>query len=107
MQASSFLQPLPRDRPLRGIAAGVGLFGVAALARWQLGGLAEDFGPMLLLPATLVAGLVGGIRVGLGVSVVSFLIAWTWFFPPYGTFILEPRYAVTVAAFILTAVVLL
>jgi two-component sensor histidine kinase len=106
VKVSSILQPLPRDRPLRGIAvaAGVGLFGLAALARWELAGLAEGFGPMLLLPAILVAGLIGGIRVGLGVSVVCFLVAWTWFFPPYGTFILEPRYSVTIAAFILTAV---
>jgi two-component sensor histidine kinase len=59
---------------------------------------------MLLLPAILLGGLLGGIRVGLGVAAVSFLVAWTWFFPPYGTFILEARDAVTVVTFILTAV---
>lgn len=100
---SSILQPLPRDRPWRGVVAGAGLFGLAALARWKLGGLAEGFGPMLLLPATMLAGLLGGIRVGLGVTVVCLLFAWTWFFPPYGTFILQPRHTVTIVAFVLTA----
>lgn len=58
---------------------------------------------MLLLPSILLAGLFGGIRAGLGVSAVCFLVAWTWFFPPYGTFILEPRHAIAIVAFILTA----
>ena len=58
---------------------------------------------MLLLPAILLAGLFGGIRVGLGAFVVCFLTAWIWFFPPYGTFVLEERDAVTIAAFFLTA----
>ena len=99
---SSILRPLPRDRPWRGAAAGAGLFGLAALARWKLGGLAEGIGPMLLLPSILLAGLLGGIGVGLGVTVVCFLIAWTWFFPPYGTFILDASQTVTIVAFILT-----
>lgn len=103
MNLLSVLRPLPRDRPWRGIAAGAGLFGLAAVARWKLGGLAEGFGPMLLLPSIMLAGLLGGLRVGLVVTAVCFLIAWTWFFPPYGTFILEPRYSITITAFIVTA----
>jgi two-component sensor histidine kinase len=39
----------------------------------------------------------------LGVTAVCLLIAWTWFFPPYGTFILQPRHTVTIVAFVLTA----
>lgn len=103
MNALSMLRPLPRDRPWSGAAVGAGLFGIAALARWKLGGLAEGFGPMLLLPSILLAGLLGGIRVGLVVALVGLLAAWTWYFPPYGTFILQPRHTVTVLAFILTA----
>jgi len=104
MNLLSILRPLPRDRPWVGIAVGAGLFGIAAVARWNLGGLAEGFGPMLLLPSILLAGLFGGIRVGLGVTVVCFLVAWTWFFPPYGTFVLGPSQTVTIVAFVLTAV---
>ena len=103
MKVSALLRPLRRDRPWWGIAAGAALFVIAVAARWKLGGLTEGFGPMLLLPAILLGGLLGGIRVGLGVAVVCFLVAWTWFFPPYGTFILDSRNAVTVVTFILTA----
>lgn len=103
MRVSSILRPLRRDRPWWGLAAGGGLFALALGARWELGGLTEGFGPMLLLPAIMLAGLFGGIRVGLCVALASILVAWTWFFPPYGTFVLESREAVTLVAFILTA----
>lgn len=101
--ASSIFRPLPRDRPWHGIAAGAGLFGLAVMVRWSLNGLTEGFGPMLLLPAILLSGLLGGIKVGLGVAAVGFAVAWTWFFPPYGTFTLDLRDMVTVVAFYLTA----
>lgn len=103
MKVSGILRPLRRDRPWWGIAAGAALFALALGARWGLGGLTEGFGPMLLLPAILLAGVLGGIRVGLGVAAVCFLVAWTWFFSPYGTFGLKSRDAVTVVTFILTA----
>src|SRR6185437_6796101 len=85
VKVASIFRRLQRDRPWWGIAAGGTFFGLAAFARWVLGGLTEGFGPMLLLPAILLAGLLGGIRVGLGVAVVCVLVAWVWFFPPYGT----------------------
>ena len=103
MNLSSILRPLPRDRPWQGIAVGAALFGLAEVARWNLGGLAEGFGPMLLLPSILLAGVLGGVRVGLGVTLVCFLVAWTWFFPPYGSFVLEPHHTATIVAFIFTA----
>jgi len=103
MKMPSFFRPLRRDRPWWGIAAGATLFGLAGVVRWRFGGLTEGFGPMLLLPAILLAGLFGGIRVGLGAFVVCSLTAWIWFFPPYGTFVLEERDAVTIGAFVLTA----
>lgn len=103
MKASLLFRQLRRDRPWWGIAAGAALFGLAGVVRWRLSGLTEGFGPMLLLPAILLAGLLGGIRVGLGVAAACFVVAWVWFFPPYGTFILDARNAVTIAAFILTA----
>ena len=58
---------------------------------------------MLLLPAILLAGLLGGIRVGMGVGVACTLIAWTWFFAPYGTFVLQRQEALAMLAFVLTA----
>jgi two-component sensor histidine kinase len=76
---------------------------IAVIARWRFGGWTEGFGPMLLLPAILLAGLIGGIRVGLAVAVVGLFVAWVGFFPPYGTFMLNAENAVTVGAFIVTA----
>lgn len=103
MKTSSMFRSLPRDRPWRGLASGAALFGMAVIARWKLGGLAEGFGPMLLLPAILISGLIGGIKVGLGVAAVSFLMAWIWFFPPYGTLTVDLKDRVTFVAFALTA----
>ena len=82
MRASSIPRPLRRDRPWWGIVAGASLFGVALAARWTLGGLAEGFGPMLLLPSILLTGVLGGIGMGMATAAISVLIAWTWFFPP-------------------------
>jgi len=103
MGRPALLKPLRQDRPWRGLAAGAALFGLAVLARWRFGGWTEGFGPMLLLPAILLAGLIGGIRLGLAVAVVGLLVAWVGFFPPYGTFILNAENAVTVGAFVATA----
>jgi two-component sensor histidine kinase len=94
---------LRRDRPWLGISAGAGFFLVAGLLRWSLGGLAEGFGPMMFLPAILLAGLFGGIRIGVAVSIICILTAWTWFFPPYGTFVLNLQEVTVLAMFVLTA----
>jgi two-component sensor histidine kinase len=95
---------LRRDRPWLGISAGAVFFSIAGILRWSLGGLAEGFGPMMFLPAILLAGLFGGVAIGVAVSAVCMLTAWTWFFPPYGTFILNLREVVVMAMFVLTAV---
>jgi two-component sensor histidine kinase len=94
---------LPRDRPWLGLAVGAAFFAVAGVLRFFLGGLSEGFGPMMFLPAILLAGLLGGIQVGLGVSIVCLFVAWVWFFPPYGTFTLTARETITMIIFVLTA----
>lgn len=99
----SAFRKLPRDRPALGLAAGAGFFILATVLRWLLGGLSEGFGPMMFLPAILLAGLFGGIRIGLLVAAVCTLVAWVMFFPPYGTFTLATPYAITMVMFILTA----
>jgi two-component sensor histidine kinase len=99
----SAFRRLPRDRPGLGLAVGAGFFALAAVLRWFLGGLSEGFGPMTFLPAILLAGLFGGIRIGLAVAAVCVLVAWVLFFPPYGTFILAPAHIITMVIFVLTA----
>ena len=100
---SSLFRKLPRDRPVLGLIAGAGFFALASILRWLLGGISEGFGPMTFLPAILLAGLYGGIRIGLAVAAVCILVAWVMFFPPYGTFILATPNVITMGIFILTA----
>jgi len=94
---------LRRDRPWLGITAGLVFFLVGGVLRWSLGELAEGFGPMMFLPAILLAGLFGGIQIGMAVSADCILTAWTWFFPPYGTFVLNLQEIIVLSMFVLTA----
>jgi len=94
---------LPRDRPWLGLAAGGVFFALASALRWRLGAMSEGFGPMTFLPAILLAGLFGGIRIGLLMAAICILVAWVMFFPPYGTFILARPQIITMVIFILTA----
>jgi two-component sensor histidine kinase len=58
---------------------------------------------MTFLPAILLAGLFGGIRIGLTVAGFCTLVAWVMFFPPYGTFTLATPHRITMVIFVLTA----
>jgi two-component sensor histidine kinase len=100
----SWFRKLPRDRPLLGLIAGGGFFVLASFLRWVLGGIGEGFGPMTFLPAILLAGLFGGIRIGLALAALCTLVAWVMFFPPYGTFILDKAQRITMVIFVFTAV---
>src|SRR3954453_12679600 len=99
----SWFRKLPRDRPLLGLIAGGAFFVLASFLRWILGGISEGFGPMTFLPAILLAGLFGGIRIGLAVAALCTLVSWVMFFPPYGTFTLDNAQRITMAIFVFTA----
>ena len=58
---------------------------------------------MTFLPAILLAGLFGGIGIGIGAALVCTLVAWVMFFPPYGTFILATPHVITMVIFVVTA----
>ena len=103
MPQSPWFRKLPGDRPLLGIAAGATFFVIASLFRWLFGGMSEGFGPMTFLPAILLAGLFGGIRIGLIFAAICSLVAWVLFFPPYGTFTLATPHRITMLIFFLTA----
>lgn len=100
---SSAFRKLPRDRPALGIAAGAAFFALASVLRWLLGGISEGFGPMTFLPAILLAGLFGGIRVGVAVAGLCALVAWVMFFPPYGSFRLATPHIISMVVFMVTA----
>jgi two-component sensor histidine kinase len=101
---SHALRKLPRDRPRLGVAVGAAFFALASFLRWLLGGMSEGFGPMTFLPAILLAGLFGGIRIGIAAAILCVLVAWVMFFPPYGTFILATPHVITMLIFVVTAV---
>jgi two-component sensor histidine kinase len=103
VRIGSFFQKLPNDRPALGMVAGSAFFAIASLFRWEFGGMSEGFGPMTLLPSILLAGLFGGIRVALAFAALCAVVAWVFFFPPYGTFILATDHKITVAVFMVTA----
>jgi two-component sensor histidine kinase len=65
--------------------------------------MSGGFGPMAFLPAILLAGLIGGTRVGLGVAVICTVAAWFWFFPPYGTIFLTLPQAIMMVIFVVSA----
>ena len=100
---SAFFQRLPRDRPLLGVAAGTAFFAFSSSLRWLLGDVSEGFGPMALLPSILLAGLFGGIRVGILFAAICTLAAWVFFFPPYGTFDLATGHKIPMTVFMMTA----
>ena len=103
MKVPAFFQKLPRDRPVIGVVAGIAFFALSSSLRWWLGDVSEGFGPMALLPSILLAGLFGGIRVGLAFAALCAVVGWVFFFPPYGTFVLATGHKITMAVFILTA----
>ena len=94
---------LPRDRPALGLATGAGFFALASALRWLLGGISEGFGPMTFLPAILLSGLFGGIRIGVLVATFCTFVAWVMFFPPYGSFVLATPHVISVVIFVVTA----
>jgi two-component sensor histidine kinase len=95
--------PLQGDRPWLGLILSASLLAVVGLTRYFVGRVSAGFEPIAFLPAILLAGLFGGIRIGLAIFAISMLGAWVWFFPPYGTFVLASRDAITFAVFVLTA----
>jgi two-component sensor histidine kinase len=103
MLQSPWFRKLPGDRPVLGIAAGAAFFAIASLFRWLFGGMSEGFGPMTFLPSILLAGLFGGIRIGVAFAAICTLVAWVLFFPPYGTFTLATPHRITMLIFVLTA----
>lgn len=103
MVPSRLFRRLPRDRPWLGLTLGTAILAAAGISRFVFSGLTGGFEPITFLPAILLAGLVGGLQVGLAICVVCIMVLWVWFFPPYGTFVLGTHDAITLTLFILTA----
>jgi two-component sensor histidine kinase len=90
-------------RPRLGLLAGILLFFAGLSFHMVLGPLGEGLGPMTFLPAILLSGVFGGIRIGLGIAALCMIVSWFWFMPPYASFSAAPREITTLIVFVFTA----
>jgi two-component sensor histidine kinase len=96
------IRPLGRNAASR-YALGLAVFGIAFMVRYLLSETLADMPFATFLPAILIAALLAGWRVGLGVACLSCLAAWYFFLPPFATFGLEPAGLIRIVLFWITA----
>lgn len=97
-----------RQNPLPALTLSLLVFALAFALRFAFGELLGGVPFITLFPAILFAALVGGIWIGVGVTLLSGLFAIYWFLPPYHSFALKwPEGIVTIAFFFLTSGILL
>ena len=92
---------LLRHHPWLGYAAGLVVFALAFLVRFVAQGWLDDVPFITLFPAILIAALIGGLRVGVMVTILSFLFAWYFFIPAIG----GPAAYITLGLFCVTAAI--
>jgi len=78
------LRPV-RNHPWLGFAAGLGVFAAGFSLRYAAGATLGSVPFITLFPAILVAALLGGLRAGLFVALLSFFSGWYYFLPPAGS----------------------
>ena len=87
-----------------GYLIGLAVFVIAFLLRYLLPETLNDMAFVTFLPATLVAALLAGWRVGMAVAFLSCLSAWYFFLPPHHSFALQmPMGATKITLFLITA----
>lgn len=92
-----------RTRPLLGLAIALFVFLAAVGLRYKFSSDLYNIPFITLLPAILIAALVGGLWVGVLVAVLSAVASWLWFLPPSATTALRwPDGYLTWALFALT-----
>ncbi len=95
-----------RQRPWLAVALALAVFAIAFGARIVLSPVLEGLPFITLYPAIVIAGLLGGPRLGLLVAVLSAVFAWFWLLPPADSFGLWSR-VITLGLFGLSSSVLL
>jgi K+-sensing histidine kinase KdpD len=88
-----------------GYAVGLGIFALAFLFRFAAGGILDDVPFITLFPAILVAALLGGLRVGLIITILSGVAAWFFFLAPQNSFALTWSGAFTMVLFCVTTAI--
>jgi two-component sensor histidine kinase len=100
------LRELRQKQPWLGLLLGLSVFLFAFLLRFLSGDAMRDLPFITLLPAILIAAMIGGLRVGVVVAVLSGVAAWYWFLPPQDSFELEwPHGPLSLVFFAVTAAI--
>lgn len=103
---SQFARTLPRLGSPASYASAVLVIAIAGLVKLPLDAMfGQPLPPYITFyPAIVIAGLLGGPRVGISAGLVTLIIAWFFFVPPKFSFVLEnPAAYLTVGIYALTS----
>ena len=105
MRIVNALRVFRRKRPALGVALALGIFLVAFELRFAFGDALKVVPFITLFPAILLAALVGGLRAGILVAILSGLTGWYWFVAPLGSFWLPWDGYLVMTLFMITAAI--
>jgi two-component sensor histidine kinase len=95
-----------RTNPWLGYAAGLCIFGLAFTARYAMSPLLDDVPFITLLPCVLLSALIGGLQVGIVITILSAVAAAYFFLPPHYSFAIEwPTGHLMMLLFLVTAAI--
>jgi two-component sensor histidine kinase len=105
MRIVNSLRVLRQKQPALGLALALGIFLLAFLVRYAFGDALKVVPFITLFPAILIAAMVGGLKAGILVAVLSGLAGWYWFVAPLDSFWLPWHGYLVMAAFVITAAI--
>jgi two-component sensor histidine kinase len=105
MRIVNSLRVLRQSHPALGLALALSIFLIAFLVRFAFGDALKVVPFITLFPAILIAALVGGLRAGILVAVLSGLAGWYWFVAPLGSYWLPWHGFLIMTAFVITAAI--
>ncbi len=106
MRVVTTLRTLRRERPWLALALALVVLAVALLVRLALPEAMRSLPFITLLPAILIAAMIGGLRVGIVITILGGVAAWYWFLPPLASFELTwPDGVLSIVFFAITAAI--
>src|ERR1700731_4402648 len=96
-----------RERPWLSHSLAFAILVVALGFRLTFNPVLQGLPFITFFPAIVIAGLLGGVRLGFAVTVMSALFAWYWLLPPVTSFELNWTVVITLGLFALSSAVLL
>jgi two-component sensor histidine kinase len=106
MRVVTTLRKLRREHPWLALAMSLGVLAIALLIRLAMPKLMQGLPFITLLPAILIAALIGGLRVGIVITILGGAAAWYWFLPPFDSFeLVWPEGVLSLSFFVITAAI--